>query len=69
MSLFRQAIMRTKVQPTLATLHGQVLAIGASWHRDAANNTLILSVLRRRRAWFMGLWSHSGHPPVIPVRV
>ena len=69
MSLFRQAIMRTKVQPTLATLHGQVVAIGASWHRDAANNTLILSVPRRRRAWFMGLWSHSGHPPVIPVRV
>jgi hypothetical protein len=66
-SLFRQAVMRTKVQPTLATLHGQVLAVGASWHRDATNNTLILSVPRRRRAWFMGLWSHAGHPPVIPL--
>ena len=67
MSLFRQAVMRTKVQPTLATLHGQVLAVGASWHRDTANNTLILSVPRRRRAWFMGSWSNAGHPPVIPV--
>ena len=67
MSLFRQAVMRTKVQPTLATLHGQVLAVGASWHRDIANNTLILSVPRRRRAWFMGLWSNAGHPPVIPL--
>ena len=67
MSLFRQAVMRTKIQPTLATLHGQVLAVGASWHRDPTNNTLILSVPRRRRAWFMGLWSNAGHPPVIPL--
>ena len=67
MSLFRQVVMRTKVQPTLATLHGQVLAVGASWHRDTANNTLILSLPRRRRAWFMGLWSNSGQPPVIPL--
>jgi hypothetical protein len=66
-SLFRQAVMRTKVQHTLATLHGQVLAIGASWHRDADNNTLILSLPRKRRAWFMGLWSNSEHPPVIPA--
>lgn len=50
MSLFRQAVMRTKVQPTLATLHGQVLAVAASWHRDTTNNTLVLSVPRRRRA-------------------
>jgi hypothetical protein len=67
MSLFRQAVLRSKVQPTLATLHGQVLAVGASWHRDTNNNTLILSVPRRRRQWFMGLWSNAGHPPVIPV--
>jgi hypothetical protein len=65
MSLFRQAVMRSKIQPTLATLHGQVLAIGASWHRNASNNTLILSVPRRRRDWFMGLWNNSGLPPVI----
>jgi hypothetical protein len=67
MSLFRQAVLRSKVQPTLSTLHGQVLAVGASWHRDPNNNTLILSVPRRRRAWFSGLWSNAGHPPVIPV--
>ena len=66
-SLFRQAVMRTKVQHTLATLHSQVLAIGASWHRDADHNTLILSPPRKRRAWFMGLWSNSGHPLIIPV--
>ena len=66
-SLFRQAVLRTKVQSTLATLHGQVLAISASWHRDAENNTLILSLPRKRRAWFMGLWTRSDDPPVIPV--
>jgi hypothetical protein len=66
MSLFRQAVMRTKVQHTLSTLHGQVLAIGASWHREAERNTLILSVPRRRRGWFEGLWSHAGDPPTVP---
>lgn len=67
MSLFRQAVMRSKVQHTLATLHGQVLAVGASWHRDSSRNTLMLSVSRRRRAWFQGLWSNAGHSPVIPA--
>lgn len=67
MSLFRQAVLRTKVQHTLSTLHGQVLAIGASWHRDDERNTLILSVPRRRRIWFEGLWSNAGQQPVIPV--
>ena len=67
MSLFRQAVMRTKVQHTLATLHGQVLAIAASWHANPARNTLVLSVPRRRRGWFEGLWSKAGDPPVIPI--
>ena len=67
MSLFRQAVMRARVQPTLATLHNQVLAVGASRHRDPSRNELMLSVPRRRRAWFEGLWSNAGHPPVIPV--
>ncbi len=69
MSLFRQAVMRTKVQPTLLTMHQQVLAVGASWHRDPERNTLMLSVPRRRRAWFDGLWANAGQSPVIPVPV
>lgn len=67
MSLFRQAVMRSKVQPTLSTLHDQVLAVGAAWHRDPSRNELMLSVPRRRRAWFAGLWANARHPPVIPV--
>ena len=68
MSVFRQAVMRAKIQPTLATLHQQVLAVGAFWHRDPNQNQLLLAVSRRRRAWFEGLWANTGHPPVLPVQ-
>lgn len=68
MSTFRQAVMRAKIQPTLATLHQQVLAVGAFWHRDSTRNQLLLAVSRRRRAWFEGLWANAGHPPVLPVQ-
>ena len=66
MSLFRQAVLRSRIQHTLSTLHGLVLAIGASWHRDASQNRLMLSVPRRKRAWFAGLWANASAPPVIP---
>ena len=65
MSLFRQAVMRSKVQHTLSTLHGLVLAIGASWHQDASQSRLLLSVPRRQRTWFAGLWANASDPPVI----
>jgi hypothetical protein len=32
MSLFRQTVLRSRVQHTLSTLHFLVLAIGGSWH-------------------------------------
>ena len=68
MSTFRQAVMRAKIQPTLATLHQHVLAVGAFWNRDPNQNQLLLAVSRRRRAWFEGLWANAGHPPVLPVQ-
>ncbi len=68
MSTFRQAVMRTKIQPTLSTLHQQVLAVGAFWNRDPNQNQLLLAVSRRRRAWFDGLWSNAGHPTVLPIQ-
>jgi pyridoxine 5'-phosphate synthase PdxJ len=67
MSVFRQAVMRAKIQPTLTTLHQQVLAVGAYWNRDTNQNQLLLAVSRRRRAWFEGLWANAGHPPVLPI--
>ena len=69
MSLFRQAVMRNRVQHTLSTLHGLVLAIGGSWHKDKTQNRLMLSVPRRKRAWFAGLWANASAPPVILVPV
>lgn len=66
MSLFRQAVLRSRVQHTLSTLHGLVLAIGASWHPDATQNRLLLSVPRRKRAWFSGLWDNASSPIVFP---
>jgi hypothetical protein len=49
----------------LSTLHGLVLTIGGSWHHDASQNRLMLSVPRRKRAWFAGLWANASAPPVI----
>jgi hypothetical protein len=66
MSLFRQAVLRSKLQHTLSTLHGLVLNIGGSWHKDASQNRLLLSVPRRKRAWFTGLWAHASAPPHLP---
>lgn len=69
MSVFRQAVMRSRVQYTLSTLHGLVLAIGGSWHKDPNQNRLMLSVPRRKRAWFSGLWANASAPPIIPTPV
>ena len=69
MSLFRQAVLRSRIQHTLSTLHGLVLVIGGSWHKDATQNRLLLSVPRRKRAGFSGLWANAAAPPVIPGRV
>jgi hypothetical protein len=66
MSLFRQAVMRSRMQHTLSTLHGLVLTVGGSWHHDPNQNRLLLSVPRRKRAWFSGLWANAAAPPVIP---
>ncbi len=66
MSLFRQAVLRSRIQHTLSTLHGLVLAVGGSWHPDESQNKLMLSVPRQKRAWFAGLWANASAPPVIP---
>jgi len=65
MSLFRQAVLRSRIQNTLSTLHGLVLAIGGAWHQDTSQNRLMLSVPRRKRAWFAGLWANASAPPAI----
>jgi hypothetical protein len=61
MSLFRQAVLRSRVQHTLSTLHGLVLTIGGIWHK---NNRLMLCLPRKKRAWFAGLWANASAPPL-----
>lgn len=65
MSLFRQSVMRSRIQHTLSTLHGLVLAIGGRWHGSPGNDRLLLSVPRRKRAWFAGLWANATGPPAV----
>lgn len=65
MGMFRQVVLHSRVQHTLSTLHGLVLVIGGSWH-PAAKQQRLLSVLRRKRAWFAGLWANAAAPPLIP---
>ena len=65
MSLFRQAVLRSRIAHTLSSLHGLVLAVCASWHKDAGQNRLMLSVPRRKRAWFVALWANASTPTVL----
>lgn len=65
MSVLRQAVMRSQVQHTLSTLHGLVLAIGGSWDKCSDKSHLLLSLPRRKRDWFSGLWANASRPPTI----
>jgi len=60
MSLFRQAVMRTRVKHTLSTLHGMVLAVGGAWKGGTGKHHLLLSLPRKKRAWFSGLWANAS---------
>ncbi|WP_434782140.1 IS1380 family transposase [Ferrovum myxofaciens] len=56
MSLFRQSVMRARVQHTLSTLHGLVLSIGGAWKTNSKTDEpkrLMLSIPRKHRAWLL----------------
>lgn len=63
MSLFRQAVMRTEVHHTLATLHHKVFAMAGFWDSGEDKSVLRLAVARRRRKWFEGLWAKAEIDP------
>lgn len=60
MALFRQFLLNSKVQHTLATLRYKTFAIGAYFQKINGKYTLKLSLNRKRREWFAGLWNHSN---------
>lgn len=59
MSLFRQAVLGTKVQHFMKTLRYKVFAIGGYIIKDGNKRILKLSLAMKRREWFMGLWSST----------
>jgi hypothetical protein len=61
MSLFRQVIMESKIQPKLSTLRYRLFAIGAYMVKEGNSHILKLSLAMKRRAWFLGLWGKASH--------
>jgi len=59
MSLFRQAVMGTKVQHQMKTLRYKVFAIGGYMIKNGNSRILKLSMQMKRRDWFKGLWSST----------
>lgn len=56
MSLFRQAILGTKVHHQMKTLRYKVFAIGGYMIKNGNRRVLKLSLQMKRREWFKGLW-------------
>lgn len=59
MSLFRQAVVGTKVQHFMKTLRYKVFAIGGYMTKKGNSRILKLSLQMKRREWFTGLWSSA----------
>ncbi len=68
MSLFRQAVMGSKVHHQMKTLRYRVFAIGGYLVKNGNSRILKLSLQMKRREWFTGLWGSTklmGWPFVI----
>lgn len=59
MSLFRQVVVCSKVQPTLKTMRYRIFATGGYLVKDGNRRILKLCLAMKRRQWFEGLWGKS----------
>jgi hypothetical protein len=59
MSLFRQSVLRSRVQPQLKTMRFRVFAIGSYIVTNGNEKILKLSLAMKRRQWFDGLWNKT----------
>jgi hypothetical protein len=59
MSLFRQVVLQSRVQPQLKTMRFRVFAIGAYIVTNGNEKILKLSLAMKRRLWFDGLWLNT----------
>lgn len=70
LSLFRQAILQQKIQPTLTTIRFKCFALGSWIVKRGRQKVLKLSVVTQRRAWLDGLFSRLvGLSPPFPVKI
>jgi len=59
MSLFRQVVLQSRVQPQLKTMRFKVFAIGSYIVTNGNERILKLSLAMKRRQWFDGLWANT----------
>lgn len=59
MSLFRQAVCKTKVQPQLKTLRYKIFAVPAYIIKNGSQRILNMAVAMQRRKAFEGLWASA----------
>lgn len=59
----RKAILVALEGKRIPSLHGLVLAIGGPGRQDATPNRRMLSVPRRKRSGFSGLWANASAAP------
>ena len=58
MSIFRLFVLQEKTQKTLATLRYRVFAVGAYFEKTNDTLKLKISLIKKRRKWFAGLWDY-----------
>lgn len=58
MSLFRTFVLQEKTQKTLSTLRYRTFAIGAYFEKHNDKLVLKIALIKKRRAWFSGLWNY-----------
>lgn len=59
MSLFRIAILKSKIQPQLKTMRYKIFAVPAYITRNGNQKILNMAVAMKRRRWFEGLFKES----------
>ena len=58
MSIFRLFVLQEKTQKTLATLRYRVFAVGAYFEKTNDTLKLKISLIKKLRKWFAGLWDY-----------
>jgi len=64
MSLFRHLVLQEKTQRTLSTIRYRNFAIGAYFEKVNGILKLRISLIKKRRNWFAGLWDYPLEYPL-----